>query len=101
MKPQYSVHPSVSYIHNILAKFKTKTGRSVYEWVADWYDEYYYFDSPGNDPRGPASGELKVVRGGCWASPAADCRCAARKSQHPDRPANTIGFRVVLMVDGK
>jgi formylglycine-generating enzyme required for sulfatase activity len=74
---------------------------NVFEWVADWYDEYYYFDSPGNDPHGPGTGELKVVRGGSWASPAADCRSAARKAQHPDRPANTIGFRVVLVVDGK
>ena len=74
---------------------------NVLEWVADWYDEYYYFDSPGNDPPGPASGETKVVRGGCWASPCHDCRSAARKAQHPDRPANTIGFRVVLTVDGK
>jgi formylglycine-generating enzyme required for sulfatase activity len=74
---------------------------NVYEWVADWYDEYFYFDSPGNDPHGPTTGEVKVVRGGCWASPANDCRSAARKSQHPDKPTNTIGFRVVLMTEGK
>jgi formylglycine-generating enzyme required for sulfatase activity len=74
---------------------------NVFEWVQDWYDEYYYFDSPGNDPHGPTHGELKVIRGGSWANPAADCRSAARRSQHPDRPANTIGFRVVLIVDGR
>jgi hypothetical protein len=34
MKSPYSVHPSVAYIQNILANFKTKTGRSVDEWVA-------------------------------------------------------------------
>ena len=30
----YSVHPSIPYIQNIIAKLKTKTGRSVEEWVA-------------------------------------------------------------------
>ena len=34
MKSPYSVHPSVAYIQNILAKFKDKTGRTVDEWVA-------------------------------------------------------------------
>ncbi len=34
MKSPYSVHPSVSYIQNILANFKTKTGRTIDEWVA-------------------------------------------------------------------
>jgi hypothetical protein len=30
----YSVHPSVAYIQNIIANFKTKTGRTIDEWVA-------------------------------------------------------------------
>jgi len=32
-KSPYSVHPSIAYIQNILANFKTKTGRTVDEWV--------------------------------------------------------------------
>jgi formylglycine-generating enzyme required for sulfatase activity len=73
---------------------------NVQEWVNDWYDEYYYFDSPTEDPRGPEHGTLRVVRGGCWTSFANDCRSAARRGHDPNSPTNTIGFRVVLTVGG-
>jgi hypothetical protein len=33
-RPLYSVHPGVAYISNILANFKTRTGRTVDEWIA-------------------------------------------------------------------
>jgi hypothetical protein len=33
-KSPYSVHPSVAYVQNIIANFKTKTGRTIDEWVA-------------------------------------------------------------------
>ncbi len=32
------------------------------EWVADWYDPNYYSHSPARNPRGPESGEEKVIR---------------------------------------
>jgi formylglycine-generating enzyme required for sulfatase activity len=73
---------------------------NVQEWVNDWYDEYYYFDSPADDPPGPARGTLKVVRGGCFTAFANDCRSAARRGHAPTSPSNTTGFRVVLMVNG-
>ncbi len=69
---------------------------NVFEWVSDWYHDYYYFDTAGTDPTGPVGGDLKVIRGGSWVDASVDCRSAARKAQHPDRPTNTIGFRVVL-----
>ena len=53
-----------------------------------------------DDPAGPAYGSLRVVRGGCWATPASDCRSAARRGQAPDAPSDTVGFRVVLTVAG-
>ncbi len=34
LKSPYSVHPGVAYIQNILANFKTRTGRTVEEWIA-------------------------------------------------------------------
>ena len=70
---------------------------NVSEWVNDWYDEYYYFDSPATDPPGPATGMLKVTRGGAWISPATDCRSAVRRAHDPESRANTIGFRVVMI----
>ena len=32
-KSLYSVHPSIPYVQNIISKLKTKTGRSIDEWV--------------------------------------------------------------------
>jgi hypothetical protein len=32
-KSPYSVHPSVAYVQNIIARMKTKTGRSLEEWL--------------------------------------------------------------------
>ncbi|MCG6227617.1 formylglycine-generating enzyme family protein [Vibrio furnissii] len=34
------------------------------EWASDWYAKDYYKVSPELDPKGPESGEYKVVRGG-------------------------------------
>jgi formylglycine-generating enzyme required for sulfatase activity len=73
---------------------------NVQEWVHDWYDEYYYQDAVTDDPTGPAYGSLRAVRGGCWATPASDCRSAARRGHAPDAPADTVGFRLVLTVGG-
>jgi formylglycine-generating enzyme required for sulfatase activity/serine/threonine protein kinase len=41
---------------------------NVWEWVNDWYDEKYYQNSPYQDPAGPASGQMHVLRGGSWTS---------------------------------
>lgn len=41
---------------------------NVWEWVEDWYGKDYYQKSPGKNPLGPSSGEMKVIRGGSWYS---------------------------------
>jgi len=33
-----------------------------YEWILDWYDPEYYSKAPEKNPKGPATGTLKVVR---------------------------------------
>jgi formylglycine-generating enzyme required for sulfatase activity len=71
---------------------------NVQEWVNDWFDEYYYFDSPVNDPPGPKMGTLRVVRGGCFGMLPIDCRSAARRGHAPEAVSETIGFRVVMDV---
>ncbi|KPK57401.1 MAG: hypothetical protein AMK73_10230 [Planctomycetes bacterium SM23_32] len=68
---------------------------NVREWCQDWFGEYYYWQSPVNDPAGPASGRSRVLRGGSWRSSGADCRSAAREGYTPTVAREYIGFRVV------
>jgi formylglycine-generating enzyme required for sulfatase activity len=68
---------------------------NVWEWTADWYDAAYYSRTPARDPRGPANGRLKVMRGGCWASGADSLRVSCRKAELPGTWAPNVGFRCV------
>jgi serine/threonine-protein kinase len=66
---------------------------NVCEWVADWYDSNYYANSPRNNPRGPTSGQYKVLRGGAWDDFQSGARAAYRNSYVPDTRFNSVGFR--------
>ena len=39
---------------------------NVWQWVQDWYGKGYYQNAPARNPKGPATGTLRVVRGGSW-----------------------------------
>jgi formylglycine-generating enzyme required for sulfatase activity len=41
---------------------------NVWEWCADWYADNYYSNSPRENPKGPSSGQYRVLRGGSWFS---------------------------------
>jgi formylglycine-generating enzyme required for sulfatase activity len=41
---------------------------NVCEWVQDWLGMDYYSKSPAVDPRGPSSGEKKILRGGSYVN---------------------------------
>lgn len=73
---------------------------NVWEWCQDWAD-----DLPSEavtDPTGPATGSLRVFRGGNCGSPAARCGSAVRGRYYPSvRDDFTGGFRVVLTSSGK
>jgi len=71
---------------------------NVQEWCTDWYAADYYKSSPKDNPRGPAEGTERVLRGGAWPSSAKACRAAARNKLAPDEKSWTNGFRVVLEV---
>jgi formylglycine-generating enzyme required for sulfatase activity len=67
---------------------------NVWEWVSDWYDLYYYGVSPIQNPKGPAAGRYKVIRGGSWSDD--EPRLGAvyfRNYTAPDERTPTIGFR--------
>lgn len=69
---------------------------NVEEWVADWYSPDYYAASPPANPPGPATGLLRVVRGGSFNSNRGSVRTTARGRAQPDAHFPSIGFRVVL-----
>jgi formylglycine-generating enzyme required for sulfatase activity len=39
---------------------------NAWEWVADWYSDTYYLNTPLTNPTGPTTGEYRVLRGGSW-----------------------------------
>ena len=63
------------------------------EWVADWYDRYYYEDSPEKNPKGPEKGNRKVLRGGSWEDEPRNIRVTSRATAEPEFSDLTIGFR--------
>jgi formylglycine-generating enzyme len=69
---------------------------NVYEWCWDWYAGNYYASSPAEDPRGPASGSDRVVRGGSWHYNAlATAVPRYRGYLYPDNRNYSLGFRLV------
>ncbi len=68
---------------------------NVFEWCWDWWNSDYYGTSPGTDPRGPASGSPRVLRGGAWSNNGSYCRPAYRFSEEPGALRSDIGFRLV------
>jgi len=70
---------------------------NVWEWCHDWYSSAYYKNSPGKNPKGPASGPYRVLRGGSWGSGADGCRVAFRRGSTSAHRIGSHGFRVVLV----
>lgn len=90
---------------------------NVMEYCSDWYSEdaYSKLTDGAQDPKGPASGTERVVRGGWFGEDASNVRSASRAAtQHdkwlktdPQQPKSiwwysdvkAIGFRVVCEVE--
>jgi len=66
---------------------------NVWEWVADWYGEDYYSNSPEDNPHGPDSGTSRVLRGGSWLNNQELLRASLRLRNHPDLTLSYLGFR--------
>ncbi|MGH7367083.1 MAG: formylglycine-generating enzyme family protein [Candidatus Rokuibacteriota bacterium] len=66
---------------------------NVWEWVVDWYAKDYYERSPRRNPRGPKTGQWKVLRGGSWGYLPSLLRTTNRLSIMPDLRNTVIGFR--------
>jgi formylglycine-generating enzyme required for sulfatase activity len=66
---------------------------SIWEWCADWYGADYYTQGPSRDPKGPASGTARVLRGGDWISQPLWVRAAYRFKVPPTSRNASHGFR--------
>ncbi len=67
---------------------------NVWEWTSTWYGDYSVEKT--QNPRGPESGERRVIRGGAWnGSFASWLRPSFRYGQVPDARSHGIGFRCV------
>jgi serine/threonine-protein kinase len=68
---------------------------NVWEWIADWFDADYPKTMPARNPSGPATGTLKVLRGGAWSIDAFYARTTSRFAQAPEFRERSVGFRCV------
>lgn len=80
---------------------------NVEEWCSDWYDNLYgvtyekLTTETHTNPKGPETGEKKIVRGGSWTTmsmfggPAA-CEVKFRSSYESQKSTSWTGFRLVI-----
>jgi uncharacterized repeat protein (TIGR02543 family) len=67
---------------------------NVREWCWDWYGASTYVNG-ATDPRGAASGTLRLNRGGSWYNIPVNCRASDRDNvSAPTIQINDIGFRI-------
>ena len=67
---------------------------NVSEWVWDYYGEYPM--DAQTDPAGPASGTLRVYRGGGWNDFAKNMRSAYRATLEQNKGSFNLGIRLVF-----
>lgn len=66
---------------------------NVSEWTADWYEENWYYMGEQDNPKGPAEGSEKVVRGSSFEADPKEQHLASRTGMDPDSYSYTVGFR--------
>jgi formylglycine-generating enzyme required for sulfatase activity len=64
---------------------------NVWEWVADWMGPYTVF--PQENPTGPESGTIKVIKGGAWCNAPTVMRPSTRWNYAPLGSGFNLGFR--------
>ncbi len=67
---------------------------NLWQWCNDFYQVDYYQQSRKDDPRGPKTGETKIVRGGCWKSSADSCKAGYRYNENPGYADVCFGYDI-------
>ena len=67
---------------------------NVWEWCNDFYKVDYYKEAPHQDPKGPDTGQTKVLRGGAWRFGADTCRSAYRYNENPGYADVCFGYDI-------
>lgn len=68
---------------------------NVWEWTADWHGADYYARSPVDDPTGPATGSVRVRRGGSWHTWPFYARASFRNWNTPGSRYPLVGIRLL------
>jgi len=75
---------------------------NVLEWVTDWYHEDYYARSSARqNPYGPSSGAVKVLRSGSWSADRWGARCTSRYQGNRKAASPEAGFRCAIFSSPK
>lgn len=67
---------------------------NVSEWCSDWYALYYIGTEP--NPKGPITGDNKIVRGGSFDNCQANSHISYRHYQRPEESTQYCGLRLAM-----
>ena len=68
---------------------------NVWEWCSNWYGPLMF----GVDPKGPNTGALRVLRGGCWSYNAGCSKSFGRGWNVPSAESKDFGFRLCMSAE--
>jgi sulfatase modifying factor 1 len=72
---------------------------NAWEWTADFHESDYYANSPVDDPKGPATGTVRVRRGGSWHTWSFYARSSYRNWNSPRTRYTLVGMRLLREAD--
>ena len=68
---------------------------NISEWCSDWFERTYYENSPERNPKGPAEGLYRIIRGGAWSDGPKRLTVFFRNWVRPSQRTPNLGFRCV------